>query len=428
MEPMENDPITDEEATEEEELPPELAVLQRLLNMDMDREIRSLKSSISNLEKSQKDLEKKSETIEQIRHENHKLQTDCDQMKKENRKLLNRLNLIENKLLENNIVLHGIPDQVWELNSVTREKAIVAISHIANGKTLQEQIDITRKIGIRNVKHIGEYSSRKMCPISVEFVNKASADFLIEHKKNLPKGLFVDREYTQEIEKERNKLRPILRRVKELDEYKHKSKMEGIILVIKGKNYTVNTLDQLPTELSRFHASSRTNEDNSIIGFFGELSLFSNFHLCNFTLNNIPFHSSEQFIQYQKAKFCGDTDIPRKILNSETPLDCKLLSREIYNFDLRSWVPMIKETCEPSLTAKFLQNPNLLNILMSTSSQDIVECSFDAVWGNGLSLRDSNCLSKEHWKGQNLLGELLMSVRAYANTIIGNNTTQTDMQ
>ena len=138
MEGIDNNPIIDDEASDEEELPLELAALRRLLNRDMDKKIRTLRNSISNLEKSQKVLEKKSETIDQIQHENSKLRIDCDQMKKENKKLLNRINLIENRLLENNIILRGIPDQAWELNSITRERLSLQSHILPMGKPLKK--------------------------------------------------------------------------------------------------------------------------------------------------------------------------------------------------------------------------------------------------------------------------------------------------
>ena len=62
-----------------------------------------------------------------------------------------RLEKIENKLMDNNLILHGVEDQVWKLSAVTREKALTVISHIANGKTLKEKLDVVRKIGFKDI-------------------------------------------------------------------------------------------------------------------------------------------------------------------------------------------------------------------------------------------------------------------------------------
>ena len=56
-----------------------------------------------------------------IKSENIQLRKDCDQVKKENVDLRNKLEKIENKLRGNNVILHGVEDQVWELTEITRE-------------------------------------------------------------------------------------------------------------------------------------------------------------------------------------------------------------------------------------------------------------------------------------------------------------------
>ena len=170
----------------------------------MAKMVEPLKDRVSHIEKTNKKLEEKGELISAMKIENEKLHVDCKIIKIEkNRKLKDRLNEIENKLLENNIMVQGIPDQAWELSSNLQEKALVAILHLANGKNVQEKLDIVQKIGIKNVRRVGEYSTNRNRPVCIEFVNKASADFLFENKRKLPKGLYVDREYSADVERER---------------------------------------------------------------------------------------------------------------------------------------------------------------------------------------------------------------------------------
>ena len=77
--------------------------------------------------------------------------------------------------------------------------------------------------------------------------------------------------------------------------------MEGDSLIIKGKTYTIKNLSSLPEEINRYNATSKS--DDTSLGFFGELNSMSNFHWCSFTVDNITYHSAEQFIQNAKAKF-----------------------------------------------------------------------------------------------------------------------------
>jgi ribA/ribD-fused uncharacterized protein len=58
-------------------------------------------------------------------------------------------------------------------------------------------------------------------------------------------------------------------------------------------------------------------------------------------------------------------------------------------------------------------NPELEKELLSTNPYILVECSpWDKIWGNGIDLMDVDAWSDvSKWKGQNLLGEVLMEVR-----------------
>ena len=47
-----------------------------------------------------------------------------------------------------------------------------------------------------------------------------------------------------------------------------------------------------------------------------------------------------------------------------------------------------------------------------TGEEIIAECAVkDRIWGIGLSMKDESRLSVDKWRGQNLLGKILMRVR-----------------
>ena len=103
-------------------------------------------------------LEEKGEIINEIKKENIQLRKDCGAIMVENSHLKQRIDMIENKLMSSNVILHGIADRQWEPSAVTREKALSALSHIVNGKTSKDKLDIVRKIGFRDIRCLGEYS------------------------------------------------------------------------------------------------------------------------------------------------------------------------------------------------------------------------------------------------------------------------------
>ena len=66
--------------------------------------------------------------------------------------------------------------------------------------------------------------------------------------------------------------------------------------------------------------------------------------------------------------------------------------------------------------------------LISTGDKQIVECSHDTLWGCGKPLQDQACLIQDTWSGENLLGQKLMSVREFRNSINGDNNPPTSME
>ena len=70
-----------------------------------------------------------------------------------------------------------------------------------------------------------------------------------------------------------------------------------------------------------------------------------------------------------------------------------------------------KATCKPGLMAKFKSNESLSNLLKSTGDKMLVESCRDQLWGNGIPLRDKDCLNREKWRGQDILGEILMKIQ-----------------
>ena len=71
----------------------------------------------------------------------------------------------------------------------------------------------------------------------------------------------------------------------------------------------------------------------------------------------------------------------------------------------------MKDRCWDGLRAKFVQNPHLLCVLLSTGNKLLVESSKDNIWGTGIPLYRWDCLQHKYWNGNGLLGELLMEIR-----------------
>ena len=146
----------------------------------------------------------------------------------------------------------------------------------------------------------------------MEFVHHEDVSFIMENKGNLSEGIFVNHEFSPEIERKRHTMLPILQAAWHIDNYKKQIRLEKDKIVIKGKNYDMSNIHDLPEDLNAFKVTSK--EDNHVVGYFGELNPLSNFFPANFTLDGHSFISSEQYIQASKAKYFGDLEVYNQIM------------------------------------------------------------------------------------------------------------------
>ncbi|HJB82158.1 MAG TPA: NADAR family protein, partial [Candidatus Mediterraneibacter intestinavium] len=92
--------------------------------------------------------------------------------------------------------------------------------------------------------------------------------------------------------------------------------------------------------------------------------------------------------------------------------EIKALGRIVQNFDDKIWIKSREEIVYKGIFEKFYQNPELMERLAETGEDVIAECAVkDCIWGIGLSMKDEDRFCVGKWKGQNLLGQILMRVR-----------------
>ena len=73
--------------------------------------------------------------------------------------------------------------------------------------------------------------------MKVKFSEKKDVDDLFKNRKKLPKGIYINKEYSKSTEKECLLLRPVIKAARRLDKYKGVCHPEGPQLVIEGKRY-----------------------------------------------------------------------------------------------------------------------------------------------------------------------------------------------
>ena len=369
-----------------------------------------LQESIANLTGSETTLEEHTTSIQKLQQDTTIISTKMEKYEKSQQHLVDKMTQLENKQLEKNLVVSGIPEteNEWENIRIDKIKALVK-PLITTNPDGEETNDESGNIEIITCKRLGRYVEGKTRPMSVEFHSKTDADKIYKKKKNLPKGTYIDREYSAKTERDRRLLRPILKAARRLPEYKGLCKLEADVLVLNGKKYNLHNTDKLPDKLHPATITSKST--NTVHGFFGQLNPLSNFHTTPFFLNGIHFHSSEQYIQYQKSLLFEDMNTATKILVADTALDCKKLGYEVNNFEFKTWKRNAHSACKPGILAKYLQNETARNTLLNTKDKSIVECTTDTLWGNGIPLHHPDTLNKKKWNGEGLLGKLLEECR-----------------
>lgn len=131
-------------------------------------------------------------------------------------------------------------------------------------------------------------------------------------------------------------------------------------------------------------------------GIKDEFGEFSNWYYSQFDLDGKTWRTSEHRYMYKKTT---DKDEAQKIWKAKTPAEAKRLGRKVR---LRSgWEGMKFNIMVEACYAKFSQNLELKELLLSTDNRPIHENCADPEWGGGPNFP----------KGKDLLGKALIKVR-----------------
>ena len=115
------------------------------------------------------ELREHKEEMKQIRSENYKLEYNLNKERKKNKALGRRIRWLEDKILENNVVMHGIMESSWESEDACKEKIFNVLANLVNRSTWQEKLDIARQIPITAVRRVGPYNSMRCRPVVITF-------------------------------------------------------------------------------------------------------------------------------------------------------------------------------------------------------------------------------------------------------------------
>ena len=172
---------------------------------------------------------------------------------------------------------------------------------------------------------------------------------------------------------------------------------------------------ELGLETMRELGITDSEEDGKFV-FFWKLNHkneeFSNWYPKEFVIEGIKYNCVEQYMMAKKALLFNDIDIYQKIMASADPGECKNLGKLVSNFDPATWDSCKREIVFNANYAKFTQNPELMAKLKQTGDAILAEASpHDRIWGIGMAADDQDAKYPDRWKGENILGSILMEIR-----------------
>lgn len=156
-------------------------------------------------------------------------------------------------------------------------------------------------------------------------------------------------------------------------------------------------------------------EHQNVVAFSGHENPLSNFYPCEPSLRVFgrEHKSAEEAFQAQKAYDIGRDDIAENILNSKHAGAAKAIARdEIPKLHSEKWnQEKADDVMKEILDAKFDQVADFREALLGTGDAILAEATSDIYWACGLT-RNQACHTKpSFWKGNNVLGAMLIEIR-----------------
>ena len=134
----------------------------------------------------------------------------------------------------------------------------------------------------------------------------------------------------------------------------------------------------------------------------------------------ITFNSVEQYYQYKKAIFFDDFHTAKRILDCDDPFKIKRLGRRVSSFNHSIWRKVCKSIMRRGVYLKF-SNKRLASILLRTKGLIAEANPYDNFYGIGLCISDPRALNPHKWRGQNVMGKILISIRNTLNSVSDQN-------
>ena len=277
-----------------------------------------------------------------------------------------------------------------------------------NGKPMSKCI-------IERCHRVGKFDPAKPKPRDVlcHFLNWNDRQTVSNERKQLSKDVFVRADHAPEIANANRALKPILKVVQGTPyAAKGRVKVRDGYLYVDQRRFTIRNLYALPKGINYYQGNHVSTQ--SSLAFFGILSPYSNFHWSPFTIDDVNFVCSEQFITASLAKLFDQDDVYVEVMATCDPYLMKKLAykvKECNDYDATKWESEIPNIAYKASSAKYTQNTYFGQCLLDTDNKLLAEASTEKPWGCGMKLDNAILKDSTKWTTVGIMGEVLMKVR-----------------
>ena len=336
------------------------------------------------------------------------LQQKINNLETENTALKQQIEKVESYQRKNNL-------RIIKLKESSGENLEVRVTGLFN-----EFLHSENRFGPRTFKRIhrlGKFKKYSDRMVMVRFAHYKDKITALQAREALKKkyNIILTDDMSQQMDSDNRALYPIFAALRDLKKHDDQAaiqslKLRGDKLMLNDKSYGVKDIGRLPQPFTLDNLFNVSR--NGITGFFRSYSKLSNHFKCTFNVRDVAYTSMEQFLMYEKARVFNDQEKLYEIQKENNPVLIKQRGKEVKNFKQDVWESEIETILITGLTAKFLQNEELLCFLKATGQTLLAEANpHDRLFGVGLSLYDKGLWNQDDWKGKNQLGMALMKVR-----------------
>ena len=362
---------------------------------NMDTLIKSIGETadfaVKQAEDSKKTAQNAEKLVKEVREENNKLYQTLNA-------LTTKINNLELQTRRENLIFCGIKEkkeETWE----DCEKAIR---------------EILTKIDLPNVKFERTHRlGNKRAHISRNIIAKFSFykdrhDVWQNRHKLAGSSCYILEDYPQEINKKRKLLYPAFKAAQRQTEF-HDVKLKVDKLMINGKTFTVDNMNQLPKCLQPENAAVTETED--VVVFFTKNAIFSNLHPIDIQIEGHTYNCNEQYYQSSKALFFNDEDAAAEIKKETDPYNMIQISKTIKGYKHTVWENQSRKVLIRANEAKYRQSEKASQKLQATGTRRLGEASADKTFGTGVGLFSKKATDQGAWVGTNMMGSILEEIR-----------------